>query len=169
MKNSILFFCAGLFLASCNNSGNDTANTEAADTVKIANASFFGEKITEDNAVEATTIVSQIAGKDSLDAKVKGKIVDVCQKKGCWMNVDLGNNQTMRVSFKDYSFFVPKEAGGKTVVIEGRAYNDTTSVDELRHFASDAGKTEAEIAQITNPEPSITFEAKGVIIFDEKQ
>jgi hypothetical protein len=168
MKNILLLFCAGITLIACNPNGKETSVTEGADSSKKTNAAFYGEKITVDNAIEAVTIPSQIAGKDSLDAKVKGKIIDVCQKKGCWMNVDLGNDKKMRVSFKDYAFFVPKDAAGKSVVIDGRAYNSTTSVEELQHFAKDAGKPDEEIAKITSPESAITFEAKGVIIFDEK-
>jgi len=168
MKKILFLFCAGISLIACSPKGNESSVTEGADSSKKINAAFYGEKITADNAVEAATISSKIAGKDSLDAKLKGKIVDVCQKKGCWMNVDLGNSKTMRVSFKDYAFFVPKDAAGKSVVIDGRAYNDTTSVEQLRHFAKDAGKPDEEIAKITSPEAAVTFEAKGVIIFDEK-
>ncbi len=168
MKNIFTSICIGIVLFGCKPGGSETTATEGADSSKIASDVFFGEKITKENAIDASAVFSQLAGKDSLDAKVKGRIVDVCQKKGCWMNVDLGNNKKMRVSFKDYSFFVPKDAAGKSVVIEGRAYNDTTSVDELRHFAKDAGKSDEEVAQIKDPEPSITFEAKGVIISDEK-
>ena len=155
-------------LFSCKPNGQETAKVDGADSSKKNHLNYYGEKITADNAIEAAMISSQIAGKDSLDTKLKGKIVDVCQKKGCWMNVDLGNNKTMRVSFKDYSFFVPKDAAGKSVVIDGRAYNGTTSVEELRHYAKDAGKSDEEIAKIINPESSLTFEAKGVIIFDEQ-
>lgn len=168
MKNVFLLFCIGVTLFACKPNGKESSVVEGFDSVKKVSSVSYGEKITEDNAIEAATIISQISGKDSIDAKLKGKIVDVCQKKGCWVNVDLGNNKTMRVSFKDYAFFVPKDAGGKSVVIDGRAYNSTTSVDELRHYAKDAGKSDEEISKIIKPESEITFEAKGVIIYDEK-
>ena len=167
MKNIILIVGLAVFFSSCGNKSNENPAGETADSTKKESASFFGEKISEDDAVEATSLTPQITGKDSMNVKLKGKIVEVCQKKGCWMKVDLGNNQTMRVSFKDYSFFVPKDAAGKNTVIEGWAYNDTTSVEALKHFAEDAGESAEEIAKITEPEPSITFEAKGVVIYNE--
>ena len=125
---------------------------------------FFGDSITIEDAVEANQLISKLAGKDSLSIKLTGIIEEVCQKKGCWMNMNIGNNQSMKVRFKDYAFFVPKDAAGKTVYLEGYAYNDTISVADQKHYAEDAGDSKEEIAKITKPEISISFEANGVII-----
>ena len=70
----------------------------------------------------------------------------------------------MRVTFKDYAFFVPKDASGKTVIMDGYAYKNVTTVAELRHYAEDAGKPKEEIEKITEPESELVFEAHGVII-----
>ena len=125
---------------------------------------YFGEKITQDAAIAADQLPAQMQGKDSLKIKLKGSIEEVCQKKGCWMNLNIGNNQSMKVRFKDYAFFIPKDAAGKTVFIDGIARRDTTSIAELQHYAEDGGKTKEEIAKITAPEISISFEANGVIL-----
>ena len=98
--------------------------------------------------------------------KITGKIASVCQKKGCWMMMETSDGQTMRVRFKDYEFFVPKDCAGKTAVIEGIAFNDVTSVAELRHYAEDANKSKEEIEKITQPEKKPAFEAEGVIIYE---
>jgi hypothetical protein len=95
---------------------------------------------------------------------VKGEIKEVCQAKGCWMTLDMGDGELLRVKFKDYAFFVPKDAAGKTAIVQGTAQKETISVDELRHLAEDAGKTENEINSITNPKEELTFVAEGVII-----
>ena len=98
--------------------------------------------------------------------QVEGKVSAVCQKKGCWMTIvsDDASKQEMVVKFKDYGFFMPLDLAGKTVIMEGNAYKETTSIDELRHYAEDAGKSEAEIAKITEPKVELKFEATGVII-----
>ncbi|MGV3540216.1 MAG: DUF4920 domain-containing protein, partial [Rufibacter sp.] len=70
----------------------------------------------------------------------------------------------MRVSYKDYGFFLPAQVKGKLVVFEGVAFHDTVSVEDQRHFAEDAGKSEAEIATITQPKPVISFVASGVTV-----
>lgn len=141
-------------------------NQPASENVIVEqnNYSYFGDSITTEGCIDVNGLLAQLEGKDSIHTKVEGKIEEVCQKKGCWMNIPIGEDQMMRVSFKDYAFFMPKDAAGKTVVIEGFAYNDTISVAELKHFAEDAGKTKEEIARINDPKVSISFEAHGVII-----
>lgn len=139
----------------------ETKNNEV---VNEAQFDVFGEQISVDNAVEPSQLSAQLEGKDTVKIKLKTKITEVCQKKGCWMNVDLGNSEEMMVRFKDYAFFVPKDAAGREVVVEGLAFHDTTTVEDLRHFAEDAGQTPEEIEKITEPEVSISFEASGVMI-----
>jgi hypothetical protein len=125
----------------------------------------FGEKIKLDGAIEGASFLKQIDGKDSLLIKISAPIVNVCQKKGCWMNVDLGEGKQMMVRFKDYGFFVPKDADGKIAVMDGVAFREVLSVDMLRHYAEDAGKTKEEIEKITEPETRLSFEASGVLIY----
>jgi hypothetical protein len=81
------------------------------------------------------------------------------------LNIDLGNNQSMMVRFKDYAFFVPKDASGRKTVVEGRAFREVLSVETLRHYAEDAGKSKEEIEAITAPETRLSFEANGVLIY----
>ncbi|MBK7110455.1 MAG: DUF4920 domain-containing protein [Bacteroidetes bacterium] len=80
------------------------------------------------------------------------------------MKLDLGNGESMRVSFKDYGFFVPKDLEGKQVIVQGVAEVKTISVDDQRHFAEDAGKTKEEIESITEPQEELVFVADGVIV-----
>ncbi len=80
------------------------------------------------------------------------------------MQADLGNGELMRVTFKDYGFFVPMDSPGKTVIMEGTAYYKTVPVDLLKHYAEDAGKSKKEIQAIKEPEHDLAFEATGLIL-----
>lgn len=162
MKNTLFVIAFTAIGFACNQ--NPTGTETETETAKV-HISYFGDSITQENVQDAQQLSLLMKGKDSLGVKLKGKIADVCQKKGCWMDMDMGGQQTMRVVFKDYGFFVPKDIGGKNVIIDGIAYNDTTSVDDLRHYAEDAGKTKEDIEKITEPEVSVSFEARGVIIY----
>lgn len=124
----------------------------------------FGKKINEKLAVAAAELPAKMGDKESMNTKVTGTVESVCQAKGCWMKLKMDNGETMRVTFKDYGFFVPKDITGKTVVVEGVAQKRTTPVSELRHYAEDAGKSKAEIAQITDPKDELAFVADGVIV-----
>jgi hypothetical protein len=125
----------------------------------------FGDKIDAKGAIDGQMFLKSIEGKDSLDTKLEATIQSVCQKKGCWMNVDLGEGHSMMVRFKDYGFFVPKDASGRNAIMEGRAFREVLSVDMLRHYAEDAGKSKEEIEKIIEPETRLSFEASGVIIY----
>ena len=95
---------------------------------------------------------------------ISGQIIDVCPKKGCWMNVKV-NTDTVFVKFKDYGFFVPKTGiEGKQILMSGNIFRDTISVERLRHYAEDAGKSKLEISKINEPEITLSFLADGVII-----
>ncbi|MBK7290457.1 MAG: DUF4920 domain-containing protein [Chitinophagaceae bacterium] len=101
-----------------------------------------------------------------MDAKIKAKIVEVCPNKGCWLKLELENGETAMVKMKDYGFFLPVAAKGKTVVIDGEVKMKTTSVAELKHYAEDAKKSKAEIDAITKPEKEVRVTAKGIIIVE---
>ena len=97
-------------------------------------------------------------------SKVEGEIIDVCPKKGCWMNVKVAED-TLFVKFKDYGFFVPTDGvQGKKVYMSGEIFKDTISVARLRHYAEDAKKPESEILSITEPEFMLNMIADGVAI-----
>ena len=96
------------------------------------------------------------------DAKFEATVVDVCQMKGCWMRLDLGDNKKVMVSFKDYGFFVPKDISGKNVIVSGEAFKKTISIDELKHYASDRGESKDIIASIDKPEIVYSLIANGV-------
>lgn len=97
---------------------------------------------------------------------VTGKVTEVCDKKGCWMTVQTDNNERFFVKMKDYAFFVPTALKGKNVVLEGAAETKVISVDEQKHYAEDAKKSQAEIDAITKPQEEIRFVATGIKVVD---
>ncbi len=100
--------------------------------------------------------------KKAENVAIKGKVTDVCEKKGCWLTVETENDDKFFVKMKDYAFFVPTALKGKNVVIEGNAETKVISVDEQKHYAEDAKKSQAEIDAITEPKEEIRFMASGI-------
>lgn len=93
------------------------------------------------------------------------QIQQVCKIKGCWMNIKTRDGQELRVTFKNYGFFVPKEGiHGKKATIKGIYKKKEISIEDLRHYAMDAGKSEEEIAMITKPKLEYSMEATGLAI-----
>ena len=139
------------------------------DSQEMAYASF-GDKINDKDVITAEKMAekykSMIVG-DSAEVKVVAKVDDVCQAKGCWMKLDLGNGEQAMVKFKDYGFFMPMDIAGKEVIINGKAFVNEVPVDEQRHYAEDGGATPEEIAAITEPKKTYSFEADGVLLKTE--
>jgi hypothetical protein len=131
------------------------------------NAQQYGVQITPENAVDAMEINAKLVGQDAQMVKVKGIIQEVCQVKGCWITMDLGNEASMRVTFKDYGFFVPTDCSGKTAILQGQLTTETLDVATLQHLARDAGKSEAEIASINEPLQELVLVADGVLLLQQ--
>ena len=152
------------FLASCGNTPNSTEVTDMAEENAVV-MSFYGETITPEGAISIAELMTQMAGKDTLETKVRATINETCAKMGCWMTVATGENEEMTVFMNDHSFFVPKEGCvGKEAIFSGIAYYDTLSVEYLRHLAEDANKSIEEIEAINEPLATLSFDAMGVII-----
>ena len=145
---SIIFV---LIFVSCNNQ-------------PVSDASYYGDLIDDKNIFKISESKKEISSSGKVRTKIQGEILATCAKKGCWMDLKV-DNDTLMVRFKDYGFFVPKEGvEGKTAIISGEIFYDTLSVELLRHYAEDAGKSSEEINLIVKPEYTLAFTAHGVII-----
>lgn len=170
MKLSLFaFLMMAVGFVACNGGdGQETPQPEegVTDSTAVVSANYLyrGDSITADGALSPAEMLAEFEKNQGFEGKIKTEVISCCQKKGCWMKVDLGNDEEMRVTFKDYGFFVPLESAGKEVIMQGSAYTDTVSVEMLKHLAEDAGKSEEEIEAITEPEVTLAFEATGVII-----
>lgn len=165
MRLVILLIICALTLGSCKNKSRET-NVETTPKDEIAYASF-GKEIVANDAIIAKSMAAHyntMQQGDSINSKMKAKVTEVCQAKGCWMTLDIGDNKEVMVKFKDYGFFVPKDITGKEVIINGKAYVKEVSVDEQRHYAEDAGKSAEEVVAITEPKKTYSFEADGVLV-----
>lgn len=162
MKRIALLLISIGFLAACNNQSKTQNDTPEI----IKGTAIYGDSVMNDNIIQLASLQSVMNGETKKNLKIKGQVKEVCQSKGCWMTMDLGNGETVRVTFKDYKIFVPKDLGGRQVILDGFAYLDTTSVESLQHYAKDAGKSEVEIAAITSPKVQLAYEAKGVVVMN---
>lgn len=161
MKKILVLFIGVLTLFACKEKTNDSENS--AEEAYMS----FGEKITTEETLskeEMATKYKNLQEGDTVSVKFASNINEVCKSKGCWMKLDLGEDKESMVRFTDYGFFVPMDADNKEVIVDGRAFITKISVEEQQHYAKDAGKSEEEIAMITEPKVTLAFEADGVLI-----
>ena len=155
-------------ISACHTSNASASKKEVSESEAYAtyqkkgtDGKHFGEKITSKGAISYDAMLSKMAKAEKLDeVKVVGKVEAVCKAKGCWMNIQSESGQpSMFVKFQDYAFFMPKDIVGKKVVMLGSAFKETTSIEDLRHFAEDEGKSKEEIAKINKPREEMNFMA----------
>jgi hypothetical protein len=122
----------------------------------------FGDGILEGPWTEVATVKLDPAPFLGRTVRLRGPITAVCQKKGCWMH--LGDEaQPVMIKFKDYAFFVPKDASGRTAVVEGTLTVRQETVEQTRHYLEDAGKHE-EARKVAEGRKLLFFMASGVAI-----
>ena len=163
MKNTVYLFLSIIFLYSCNQKINKGQSPIQVNSIvyDTYGAAMDAQSIIPINDVSMSFLTMKKT--DTLFAKVKGTIKEVCSKKGCWMTLDIGGEKEMMVRFKDYGFFMPLDAKGE-VIINGFATISETSVEDLKHYAEDSGASELEIEAIITPELTYSFEADGVLL-----
>jgi hypothetical protein len=160
MKRILLFAGATIALAACHNGPQEAQNSATP-----ATQSFFGSTFDPAGAVAEPEMVKMIGDKDSVAVKFSTNIIETCQMAGCWMTVQSSSGYPMWVYMKDHEFSVPKSGAAELkCVVSGIAYHDTLSVEDLKHYAEDANKSQAEIDAITSPLPVLAVDATGVMI-----
>ncbi|CAM1351849.1 DUF4920 domain-containing protein [Tenacibaculum insulae] len=161
----IVFYCLVLSVLLVGCKVEKKEEVKEIESSKITFTSF-GEKIESNDALSANEMSDKFKGLkigDTINVKFASTIGEVCTKKGCWMVLPVGEEKTM-VRFKDYGFFMPLDSKDSEVIVAGKAFVKETSVDELRHYAEDAGKTKEEIEKITEPKKEFSFLAHGVLM-----
>lgn len=125
----------------------------------------YGKSIDKKNAVNIKSLESSLTKNNTYNGKIEGEVIAVCKKKGCFLTLKReGTGEPIMVRFTDYGYFVPQDLVGKTVVVEGKAKVKETTVEWLKHYAEDEGKSKEEIAKIKEPKRDISIVADGVLV-----
>ena len=83
--------------------------------------------------------------------QVEARIARVCQKKGCFF-IAQQDQHILRVSFRDYGFFIPTDSNGKTVTLAGELVQKELSLEQVAHFKADL---KSDTAMVT---PGVVYE-----------
>ncbi|MFN1833915.1 DUF4920 domain-containing protein [Balneola sp. MJW-20] len=67
---------------------------------------------------------------------IESQITQVCQKKGCFF-ITQSEGFYARITFKDYSFFIPTNTAGKTVLVKGVFNLKELSAEQSQHYQED--------------------------------
>lgn len=135
------FVFAGVHASEVVRLSEPVATTDTTET--------FGSVL--DEAVPLVALVDVGAGNVGETVRVEARVSQVCRKKGCFF-VAVDGDTTVRVSFKDYGFFVPTDVSGKRVMFVGEVVEKELTPEQAEHFAEDMGEASAAVA------PAKTYE-----------
>lgn len=161
MKKIVYSLSLVLALSSCQK------KEEVKSSEKEVAYAKFGDTISQNGAITKESLFDKyktMKEGDTLDVKFTSKINAVCQQKGCWMTLALPDNNEAFVKFKDYAFFVPKNANDSEAIVRGKAFVSIESIEDLKEYAKDAGESKEAIDSIKSPKTKYSFLAEAVLI-----
>lgn len=140
-----LFLC--LFLAFSFNllAQNESVIQLSEPVSENSEFAVFGSEM-EESAESKSISLSDLVELENIEEEVylKTSIKSVCKKKGCFF-IATDGDLSARVTFKDYSFFIPTNSAGKDVIVRGMFNIKELTEDQAKHYAEDAGEDASEI------------------------
>ena len=100
----------------------------------------LGKPLTVKEPITLATLLAKPGDYVGKTVQVKGKITEVCQMMGCWIDLTNDEGQKLRIKVNDGEIEFPKDAAGKTAVAEGQ-FN---KLELTREQATARAKEEAE-------------------------
>ena len=110
-----------------------------------------GAPIGDSPVVDLADALESVSSYADQTVTVEGTVNRVCQMKGCWMELmPDGADRGIRVTFKDYAFFVPTDSGGASARLEGMFERNTFSKADADHLIAEG------VALTRNPDGTAT-------------
>jgi hypothetical protein len=116
--------------------GHDGAQAKAAPAT--GNVMLRGEKLSGAATTDLSKVLASPGDFEGKTVTVEAKIRKACEKKGCWMELaGTDKGPGVRVTFKDYGFFVPLDSAGSTAKVEGLVKVAELSDARAKHYEAE--------------------------------
>jgi hypothetical protein len=127
----------------------------------------LGKPLTVKDPLPLATLLAKPADYLGKTVQVKGKITEVCQMMGCWMDLTNDAGQKLRIKVNDGEIEFPKDAAGKTAVAEGRfdkiELSKEQAVARAEEEAKEAGR-KFDPASVKGPVTIYQIQGAGAVI-----
>lgn len=104
----------------------------------------------------------------SKTVRVEGKVVGVCAKKGCWMELESRAGDRLRIKVEDDVIVFPRESEGRWAVAQGTVEVKNLTREQyagwLRHLAEEQGETLDEASVGEGPYRLVQIKGTGAEI-----
>ncbi len=165
-RHAAIYLLLALALGAC---GSEQAADapEAAATDALTPYDVYGESFSDEGAVPVQAIVAEREEYLGRSVKIEGTVAEVCQMAGCWLTLQTGDGNNIRILVArkedgNYAFTVPKDISGRRVVVQGMLAEETLLEGTQRHLAEDAGRAVDD--ETLAPKTELQMTAQGVLI-----
>ncbi len=131
----------------------------AEDSEPLPPGDDFGAGITLAQPTALADVVAHPERYAEEPVLVRGRLTDVCQRKGCW-TVITDDTVAVRIRFHDYGFFLPKDSVGREAIAEGLVKAETLDEKTARHYESES--KDGDPNSIEGPQQVVGFTATGM-------
>ncbi|WP_426749472.1 DUF4920 domain-containing protein [Myxococcus sp. Y35] len=122
--------------ATAAKAGEASASAPANDGWKLTR----GEPLKGAKAVKLADVLAKPQAHEGKTVLVEGQVRKACERKGCWMELAVAGQDKgpgVRVTFKDYGFFVPLDSAGAQARVEGVVKVAELSEGHAKHYESE--------------------------------
>jgi hypothetical protein len=127
----------------------------------------LGKPLTVKEPMPLATLLAHPEDYVGRTVQVKGKIVEVCQMMGCWMDLTNDAGQKLRIQVNDGEIEFPKNGAGRLAVAEGKftksELTQEQAVARAREEAEEKGKT-FDPASVKGPTTVYQIQGSGALI-----
>jgi hypothetical protein len=129
----------------------------------------LGKPLTIKEPMPLATLLARPAEYVGKTVQVKGKIAEVCEMMGCWMDLVNDEGQKIRIKVEDGEIEFPKDSSGKTAVAEGTLHKLELTKEQViaraREEAADKHR-KFDPSSVKGPMTIYQIQGTGAVIFN---
>ena len=129
----------------------------------------LGKPLTLKEPMALATLMAKPADYVGKTVQVKGKITEVCQMMGCWMDLANDAGQKIHIKVNDGEIEFPKDAAGKVAIAEGRLDKLELTKEEATARAREEAeerKIKFDPATVKGPLTIYQIQGTGAVILE---
>jgi len=116
-------------------------DTATAPTLGPHETIVRGEKIGKGPSIRLANLQRSPERHDGKTVVVEGTVRRACTRMGCWMELaESDSGPGVRVTFKDYGFFVPVDSAGAKAKVAGKVKLSELSDAAAKHYEAEGGR-----------------------------
>jgi len=129
----------------------------------------LGKPLTLKDPMPLAMLLAKPADYVGKTVQVKGKVAEVCQMMGCWMELTNDDGQKLRIKVNDGEIEFPKDSAGKTAVAEGRLQKIELTKEQATARAEEEAKERGakfDPSSVKGPVTIYEIQGTGAVILN---